>query len=135
MDNRLLLILALPLFWYFLLVVISKMGGWSKLALHYETHQIPDGQKMNFHSAIINGAKYNGVINYTFRFDGLGLEVFLLFRAGHPRVFIPWTDLEYLGQKKQFWVSMHSIGIRKAGVEIFIGDTIWEQVQKYIHKS
>ena len=51
-----------------------------------------------------------GVVNYrsclTIRVaeDGLFLAVFPLFRAGHPPLFIPWSEFTMLRQKKiLFW--------------------------------
>ena len=60
---------------------------------------------------------YAGCITFTPDGKGLGLSVLILFRVGHPPLFIPWNAIEVKEEKKflrsvtNFYVKTHEVPI------------------------
>ena len=90
-------LVAIPLFavswWMFLMWLIAHAVGWSALARHYRNVEPFEGKKHHFCSGKISFGNYGNCLIVGANSDGLYLHVFLLFRVGHPPLFIPWTDL------------------------------------------
>jgi hypothetical protein len=85
--------LVFPLFWMGITFLIAQMSGWSGLAGRYQTNQIfPDNTK-HFQYGRMGLANYNGTLKVGLSREGLYLGVFILFRVGHPDLFIPWSEI------------------------------------------
>lgn len=79
--------------WVFVLQLIARLGGWSRLAESYQTYTRFEGQLWRFRSGRFGWANYNGCLTLGANHEGLYLAVLPLFRVGHPPLFIPWYDI------------------------------------------
>ena len=96
-------VLIFIFFWIAISVLISNLSGWTRLARHYRTDAPFDGVRFRFQSAGLRfGTNYNGFLTVGVNRMGLYLAVWLLFRIGHPPLFIPWRDVTMTERKKFF---------------------------------
>ena len=86
--------LGLPLFWCGVVLLISRLGDWHKLAKMYAA-----GDRALAGERRTGVVGWVGVVNYKFTLivhraaDGFFLETSFFFRPGHPRLFIPWDAI------------------------------------------
>jgi hypothetical protein len=84
----------IPLFWFLLSALIARASGWKALAEAYPLQSDPTGTKLRFQSATLRwSSNYTGLVQIGCDSQGLYLSIFLLFRIGHPPMFIPWGDI------------------------------------------
>ena len=92
----LLIIAGWPLFflalWSGIVMLMSLMGGWHRLAKSYAVAEIPAGGQ-SWMSGMIGIARYNRTLTVATDANGLYLNVRRIFRIGHPPLFIPWKDI------------------------------------------
>jgi len=87
-------ILFFIILWMGVCKLISATGGWRILARDYRANSLFDGQKLWLKSATLRRwTNYSNCVNMGANKYGLYLSVLLLFRIGHPPLFIPWTDI------------------------------------------
>lgn len=86
-------LIGIPFFWFFVIWLISIIGGWHRLAQRYRTTQLPTGQKWFNQYGFVNGARYGNILNLTTNDEGIFLETVPMFNFNHARLFIPWRDL------------------------------------------
>lgn len=85
-------LIIFPLFWCFVVLMISRMGDWHRLAAHYAAgDRAPSGTVHNGVFGMVGKARYKFALTVHTAPDGLFLETSPLFRIGHPRLFIPWN--------------------------------------------
>ncbi|HEY1380157.1 MAG TPA: hypothetical protein VGF55_25370 [Gemmataceae bacterium] len=95
--------------WCGVLLLIGRMGGWSRLAAAYRHDGRFDGYRTRFASGELRGpllglpCNYGGCLTLGSNPDGLYLAVLPLFRPGHPPLFIPWQDVT--AEVKQGWLT------------------------------
>jgi hypothetical protein len=89
--------------WIAVSILIAKLSGWAMLAHHYRAEAPLDGTRFRFQSAGMRFAtNYGGCLTVGVNRRGLYLAVWLLFRIGHPSLFIPWRDITMTERKKFF---------------------------------
>ncbi|MBT3338991.1 MAG: hypothetical protein HN855_09365 [Anaerolineae bacterium] len=81
-------------FWSFVVWLIAVIGGWSRLAKHYQDFDNYYGRKLRGKSGRFGGTSYSGVLIFGADFTGMYLAVNFFFRIGHPPLFIPWNDIQ-----------------------------------------
>jgi hypothetical protein len=99
-----LLIFALICWWAFVLNVLGFMSGWWSLAKAYPHTGHFDGKLRRFRSLKLNWVNVNGAVTIGTNAEGLYLAMFVLFRPGHPPVFIPWEDVSAKVVKGWLWM-------------------------------
>lgn len=96
-DPAVLLIFFLvffPLLWLGVSFVIAQIGGWATLAQVYHFTGEFRGERWSLQSARMRwGTGYNSVLTVGANQEGLYLAPLILFRFGHPPLFIPWYDI------------------------------------------
>jgi len=81
-------------FWLGLLILISFFSGWIFLAEQYRYSGQEITQKKYFQGAAMRWwMGYNGCLTVGANREGVYMSVWLLFRSGHPPLFIPWEDV------------------------------------------
>ncbi len=74
--------------------LIARGGGWSMLAGFYRASGSFLGECWRFQSAQMRWRMgYNNCLTVGSSPEGLYLSMLFLFRAGHPPLFIPWTEI------------------------------------------
>ena len=99
-------VVLIPLFWCFVVWLLSRFSGWGGLARKYESNRRFEGDIRRWQSARIGGVKYNHVITLTQMEDGLGITPMPLFSAGHVPLLIPWKAISYEGRKQVFFMTV-----------------------------
>ncbi len=84
--------IVFPLFWCGVVWLISRFG-WARLATHYAIARPPAGEAQPVMCGMVSAATYRGVLRFQPSPDGFYLWVNVLFRTGHPPLFIPWSDV------------------------------------------
>ena len=96
-------ILFFIILWICVCKLLSAIGGWRSLAGDYQAHASFDGQKLWFKSVTLRRwTNYNNCVNMGADKYGLFLSVFLIFRIGHPPLYIPWTDISTEAVSRRF---------------------------------
>jgi hypothetical protein len=99
-----LLVLAAGTLWVVLLAnFTSYLSGWWRLSRHYRHRGHFDGTRRRFRSVSFGWSNYNGAVTVGTNSEGLYLAMFLLFRPGHPPLFVPWADVTAEVVKGWFW--------------------------------
>jgi len=80
--------------WCGVSVLIGIVGGWRRLAETYRAQGDFDGPRWRFTSARMRfSVNYNGCLILGANAGGLYMATLLLFRLGHPALFVPWSDV------------------------------------------
>jgi hypothetical protein len=101
-------LLVLPFFfvgvWTLALYLIALTGGWRLLAKRFRAQGAFLGQKWKMQSARMRwNVQYNNALTVGATQAGLFLVPFVLFRTGHPALFIPWIEITCLGTSRIFF--------------------------------
>jgi hypothetical protein len=97
-----LVVLALPLWWWFVLWATSWFTGWRALARHYRRDAPFAGPSWRFQSARVGWSDYNACLRIGVSAEGLFLAALLPFRPGHPPLLLPWSDLDASSERGFF---------------------------------
>lgn len=88
------LVLLFVLSWLFVDFAISRLGGWAKLAVHYETDAPFPSRIFRFQGCQMRRtAQYNGCVNVGASQYGLYLALLPFFRTFHRKLLIPWHEI------------------------------------------
>lgn len=82
------------IFMGFLFWLIARFGGWQALAKQYPALQPQSGETWKWQSGMVNKMTYSNILMLTANAQGLTLDVFFLFKIGHPALFIPWQEFQ-----------------------------------------
>ncbi len=97
----------IPLFigmWVSISLLLSLIGGWRKLAEVYKADEKIEGYKWPSQSGSTRfGVSYNHCLIIKANNKGIQIGISLMFRLGHPTLFIPWKDVTVTKQKLFFW--------------------------------
>ena len=101
--------------WIFVAFLISRVGGWNRLAECYRTDQPFFGTMYRLQAAQMRrGTNYNGCLNFGVNSDGLYLVPMALFRAFHAPLFIPWSEITARPIKMWRWWNFVELRFRRA---------------------
>ena len=108
MDFEKVFLCLFPVFfvmmWGFVLFLLAQLGGWSRLAQHYQAQTDFTGKKWRFKSGRMGLTNYSACLTIGANNSGLYVAVLPLFRVGHPPLLIPWADIT-TSKSKSFWIS------------------------------
>jgi hypothetical protein len=93
--------------WILVTSVVGIMSGWHALARRFRTDSKTYGETRTagpfFYSVYMRfWGHYSSVIRMTAAQDALYLSVLFLFRAGHPPLRFPWSEIRF-GETTSFW--------------------------------
>ena len=86
--------------WLAVMFLLSRLGGWHRLASRYRLSGTFSGKVWRFQSGKFNWAGYNNCLSVGGNEKGLYVAPLFIFRFGHPPLFIPWGDITV--EKKKF---------------------------------
>lgn len=100
-------VMAFPLFWCGIVVLISFLGGWRKLADFYGSDEDPVRETRRLRSLSIRGSgrlpsNYNKVVTLGVSQSALFISVMFIFRPGHSPLSIPFSDISIEKNKGLF---------------------------------
>lgn len=97
-------VLAFPLFWLLVCILIARLGGWAGAAKAFAARQRPEGTHFSGLSLQIAPAtSYGGCVSATFSREGLWLAPIWFFRFGHRPLLIPWDRVGPPTMQRIFW--------------------------------
>ncbi|HSW14951.1 MAG TPA: hypothetical protein VLI06_19045 [Solimonas sp.] len=98
--------LALPALWCGICLLLSRIGGWHRLAGVYETQRPPQGRRHGWQQGWFGGVSYRGCLHIYVAPEGLYLTVMGLLRVGHPPLMIPWGAIHGIEPRRYLWRRM-----------------------------
>lgn len=97
--------LVFAVFWCAVLFLLSRLGGWSRLARQYARNDVPDsGREYRWQSGRVGLVGYNHCLHVRVRQSGLALSVAFPLSVAHPPLFIPWSAIHDREDVSMFWL-------------------------------
>jgi hypothetical protein len=90
---------GVPAFVSLILLLLSKVGGWSALAERYRTDRPFQGSVWKYQFGFLGSVRYNGALTVGSGSEGFYLAVFFFLRPFHPPLLIPWSEVSF-GRRK-----------------------------------
>jgi hypothetical protein len=91
------------LFWVVLLELISRAGGWKRVAQQYRATTLPEGRTFTMQHCAFSWVDYNGCLTIVVSAEGVYLRLWPPFRFSHPALLIPWSALHVLKVRATGW--------------------------------
>jgi hypothetical protein len=105
-------LVVFPAFWCFVVWILSRASGWHRLAQrHAAGNRLVSGACHGGVTGMVGVVSYRHVLTLHFNADGFFLEVMVLFRIGHPRLFIPWSEISTRTPRQVLWWKATSLSI------------------------
>jgi hypothetical protein len=80
--------------WIMVSILISRLSGWGRLAVHYRREGTFHGRIWRFQSiSMRKGMGYNNAVNVGASPNGLYLSPVLIFKPGHMPLFVRWGEV------------------------------------------
>ncbi len=125
-----------PLFfvvlWGFVMLVLAKMGGWSKIAQLFAFSGSFAGDLYRFQSASFGFTNYGNCLNVGVNDIGLYMVPFFLFRSFHKPLFIPWNYI--CAEKRKVWLfeRVRLTVTEVPGVHIDISKGLFQKMERFV---
>jgi hypothetical protein len=118
--------------WILVAFLLSRLGGWQKLAEHYPADHPFEGQVVRFQAAQFRrSVNYNGCLNFGASYEGVYIVPMLLFRAFHPPILIPWSDITAQAVKLwRFWNFVELRSMRAPDIPIRIKPALAAKLER-----
>jgi hypothetical protein len=127
------LAIAMPLvfvgFWMGVCSLLALVAGWRGLASRYRVHTDPKPATQTT-SGMVGLVSYNGVLQVGASNAGLDLRVMVLFRAGHPPLRIPWTDIRVESETSGLFGSQTKLRLGSNGPALRLPSKVWQQLSR-----
>ena len=92
-------------FWCFVLFLLSRIGGWGRLAEKFAAPIAPAGKIFHGQSAQLSGfCNYNRCLTIIVAAEGIYLRVWPLFGIGHKPILIPWDEIRNPRDSRFLWI-------------------------------
>src|SRR4051812_20131914 len=115
--------LAFPLFfagmWIGVSALLSRLSGWSALALRYPAAGEPEGECIVWTSAQLGGVSFRSCLNLPLAPSGLYMVPARIFRAFMPPVLVPWSDVHFEGFTKVLFFELACFRLGGADGPVF----------------
>jgi len=92
--------IGFPIMWVSISILLSRMGGWAKLAECYADRGDEQGETHYMRSGSVGVVNYSSCLTLCVCKNGLRLSVLFPFRIGHPPLFIPWDQFHRISEKR-----------------------------------
>ena len=127
----------LPLFvimWFSICALLSRISGWSSLAKHHYATQPESGERFRFVSGSI-GVKflpvsYSSCLFFVVNNKGIHLSLLFLFRFQSPPLFIPWSQVESVEEKRFLFFRYTVIRVRNQWPILSVRGRVGESIMQ-----
>ncbi len=92
--------------WIFVSYLLSIFNGWQWLSESYRFREKFVGKKFRWQSGTLGFISARNCLTLGANTEGLYLAMNILFRVGHPPLFIPWSDIEVGRRRFSFFSSV-----------------------------
>jgi hypothetical protein len=89
--------------WCAVSLLLSRMGGWFRLAQEFPAHAQPSGRRFIMQGGMVGRVQYSGCLTIYSSPEGLYLSVLFPFRLAHPPIFIPWGAIQGARLRRFLW--------------------------------
>lgn len=108
-ELPMLLGLLFPVFfvglWCGVCFMLSKIGGWGRLAGKFAAKKAPEGKILCGQSGQFSGfINYNRCLTIIISTEGLYLKVWPIFGLGHKPILIPWDEIRNVRRSRFLWM-------------------------------
>lgn len=117
--------IVFPLFWSGVVALIGLVSGWTALGREYRARTPVGG--VGVAVMRMGWARYKNVARIEAGPEGLGIDVFVLFRPGHPPLRIPWSDVAFVGRGRHLFWSYVELRVGRSKVRLLVSESAWDQ--------
>jgi hypothetical protein len=114
--------------WLFVTFLLSRLGGWRRLALQYRLPGTYSGKVWRFQSGKFNWAGYNNCLSVGANETGLYISPLFIFRFCHPPLLIPWGDINVSRKKFLVWTYSDIRFSKVPRVRLRISGRLWNRI-------
>ncbi len=110
-------------FWLILFFLFAQLGGWARLAKKYRCANYDTQVSwQGFKSGSVGLISYGIYLWVGVSTDGLYLKTgpLFFFRAFHPPLFFPWSQIISIEERKYMWMKLWEIKLNDSNVLIKI---------------
>ena len=111
MMNFIAIAIVFQFMWVAISLLLSQIGGWSRLANRYADTGNESGETYTMRSGYIGAVNYKSCLTLSVCHHGLRLSVLFLFRIGHPPLFIPWDHFHSVSEKRILFLRFLSMSV------------------------
>lgn len=105
-------LVVFPLFWCVVVWILSRASGWHRLAARFACGgRLMTGARHRGVTGMVGLVSYRGTLTLHFDTDGFFMEVMPLFRIGHQRLFIPWSEISGRMPRRVLWWKSVSLSV------------------------
>jgi hypothetical protein len=96
-------VLLVVVTWWVVIYLVSFASGWHKLAERFRYEREFEGERWRFQSGIMRwSTRYGNILTLGANREGLYMAIFVLFRTGHPALFLPWSEITVSERRRWF---------------------------------
>jgi hypothetical protein len=99
-------LVGFPLVWCAVVLLLSYVGGWQRMAAVYATDKPPRGRSFAWVSARIGFVNYRNCLHVHVAPEGLHLATPWLFRIGHRPLLVPWSAVHGERSRRFLWLQV-----------------------------
>jgi hypothetical protein len=114
--------------WLFVTFLLSRLGGWHRLAARYRLSGTFSEKVWRFQSGKFNWAGYNNCLSVGANEKGLYISPLFIFRFGHPPLLIPWGDIKVSRKKFLAWTYSVLRFSKVPGTRLRISGRLWNRI-------
>ncbi|MEM1057201.1 MAG: hypothetical protein AAGI52_16915 [Bacteroidota bacterium] len=124
------ILVVFPAFWSSVVWLIGF--NWRGLARDYPAERWPeDGHEVTWQSASLGMSNYSSVLTFVAAEEGLYIRPLWMYRAGHPPVCIPWTEVEAVEPGALFGTRLRLANGRTLTVRKRLGEAIGAAIEAH----
>jgi len=102
--------------WLVISGLLARVGGWASLATQFRSVEPASGERFRFVSGSMGKGtfpvSYGGCLFFVVSQRGFELSVLFPFRFQSPSLFIPWSQVESVGERRLMFVRYIVIRLR-----------------------
>jgi hypothetical protein len=120
--------------WLLVTGVLSRVGGWASLAAEFRATEPISGENFRYVSGSVGRkvlpVSYRNCLSVHVDERGFGLALLFLFRFQSPPLFIPWSQVESVAEKKVFFARYVVICLRNQWPAISLRGPAGRRIQE-----
>jgi len=116
---------------FFLLVSMVAMGGvavaggWRALGQRYRTdRELPQHRRSMQRAQMRWGTNYKGILTVGSDAEGLYMALPRIMSLGHPRLFIPWREIQIEAPRQLLWMRMQRFVLGPDGIPLRVRESL-----------
>lgn len=114
--------------WLAVTHLLSRLGGWHRLAGRYRSSGPFAGKLWRFQSGRFNWVQYNHSLSVGADGKGLYLAPLFLVRPGHPPLWIPWEKIAMKSRKILAWTVVDLSFPEVPRTRLRISGRLWRRI-------